>query len=70
MNGTSILSETVVGTGSSLGIVRTGDLNGGGKSDLVWQNSNGSNTIWILNGYYGLLNHHVLPVAGLGREGC
>ena len=34
----------------------TGDFNGDGKSDILWQNDNGQAAIWLMNG----LN----PIAG------
>jgi hypothetical protein len=41
----------VVGTGTAhAGAARTGDFNGDGKSDLLWQNVDGTPAIWFMNG--------------------
>ena len=43
MNGTTPVSEPVVGAnpGPSWQIVGTGDFNGDGDADILWQNTNG-----------------------------
>jgi hypothetical protein len=36
--------------GPSWHIVGSGDYNGDGKSDILWQNDNGQASIWLMNG--------------------
>jgi hypothetical protein len=31
-------------------LVQTGDFNGDGKSDLVWQSTDGTVAVWLMNG--------------------
>ena len=31
-------------------MVGTGDYNGGRQSDILWQNTNGQASIWLMNG--------------------
>jgi subtilisin family serine protease len=53
MNGRSVVSEGVIGTiATNLGwnIVGTGDYNGDGKGDILWQNNAGFVNSWQLNG--------------------
>ncbi|HEY8030989.1 MAG TPA: hypothetical protein VIF02_01080, partial [Methylocella sp.] len=37
-------------------IAGTGDFNGDGKSDILWRNTNGTMTIWEMNGGTVLAN--------------
>jgi hypothetical protein len=41
----------------------TGDFNGDGKSDIVWQNDNGTPSMWLMNGTT-VLSRAVLPTSG------
>jgi serralysin len=51
MNGMSIIDGGVLtNPGASWRLVGTGDFNGDGKSDLLWQNSDGTPAIWEMNG--------------------
>ena len=53
MNGTDALSTGAVGSfnpGPSWQIKGTGDFNGDGKSDILWQDSDGTTAIWLMNG--------------------
>jgi Right handed beta helix region/FG-GAP-like repeat len=52
MNGTNILSGTIVGAnpGPSWKAIGTGDFNDDGHSDILWQNTNGQAAIWEMNG--------------------
>jgi hypothetical protein len=52
MNGTNVISEANVGAnpGPSWKLIGTGDFNGDGKSDLLWQNTDGQPAIWEMNG--------------------
>lgn len=29
----------------------SGDYNGDGKSDILWQNDNGTPAVWLMNGF-------------------
>ena len=50
-NGTAVTSmTTLTNPGSTWRIVASGDTNGDGKSDLIWQASNGQPGIWLMNG--------------------
>src|SRR6202040_2338201 len=43
-------SATLANPGPSWHIVGTGDFNGDGDADIVWQNTNGTPGIWLMNG--------------------
>ena len=45
--------QSSVGIGAANGdwhIVGTGDFNGDGKSDILWQNSDGTPAVWMMDG--------------------
>jgi len=51
MNGTNIIGAAVVGNpGPSWHALRTGDFNGDGFADILWQNDSGAVAIWEMNG--------------------
>jgi hypothetical protein len=51
MKGTAPIAEPVIGNpGPSWHVIGTGDFNGDGKSDILFQNTNGSVAIWLMNG--------------------
>jgi hypothetical protein len=51
MNGTSVANTAwVYNSGPSLTPVRAADFNGDGKADLLWQGTDGSLTLWLMNG--------------------
>ncbi len=52
MNGLSIQSAADVGAnpGTAWQVKATGDYNGDGKSDILWQNTNGQADVWLMNG--------------------
>ena len=51
MNGTTPTAETLVqNLDPSWHVLGTGDYNGDGKSDIIFQNTNGSVAIWEMNG--------------------
>ena len=53
MNGTTPTSEAVAGPnpGPSWKVIgSTGDFTDNGKSDILWQNTNGQAAIWLMNG--------------------
>ncbi|HEY4920634.1 MAG TPA: VCBS repeat-containing protein, partial [Xanthobacteraceae bacterium] len=51
MNGVSVTSmTTLAGPGSTWHVAATGDFNGDGKSDILFQNSDGTPEVWLMNG--------------------
>ena len=51
MNGTNIIASASLGNpGPTWHAVGTGDFNGDGHSDILWQNDDGTVAIWELNG--------------------
>ncbi len=52
MNGTNVIGSAVVGPnpGPSWKAIGTGDFNGDGHSDILFQNTNGQVAIWEMNG--------------------
>jgi hypothetical protein len=52
MNGSTLIGGGVVSPnpGSSWKAVGTGDFNGDGLSDILWQNANGQAAVWDMNG--------------------
>ena len=52
MNGSAVTSSTaaVGNIAMAWSVVGTGDFNGDGKSDIVWRDSGGNTSIWLMNG--------------------
>ena len=53
MNGSTVLANSAVGPfnpGPSWHIEGTGDYNDDNKSDILWQNDNGTPAIWFMDG--------------------
>ena len=52
MNGTNIIGGALVGAnpGPSWKAIGTGDFNGDGFSDILWQNTSGQAAIWEMDG--------------------
>ena len=51
MNGTNIIASAgSPQPGPSWHAIGTGDFNGDGKSDILWQNTSGQAAIWEMNG--------------------
>ena len=51
MNGTSFIGGGGLGNpGPSWHVAGTGDFNGDGKADILWQNDDGTPAIWLMNG--------------------
>jgi hypothetical protein len=52
MNGLSVIATGVPGSnpGASWQIKGTGDFNDDGRTDILWQNSDGTPGIWLMNG--------------------
>ena len=40
----------MLGPATGWSVQRVGDFNGDGKSDLVWQNTDGSSALWLMDG--------------------
>jgi hypothetical protein len=62
MNGARVTRAAGVGSApaSVRSIIETGDFNGDGKSDILWQDASGNVTIWFINGT------QVAQAAGVG----
>ena len=59
MNGLTVLSNSPAGSfnpGPTWHIMATGDFNGDSKSDILWQNDDGTPAIWLMNGSTVLSN--------------
>jgi hypothetical protein len=51
MNGTGAASSAwVYDSGLSWTPIRAADFNGDGKADILWQNTDGSLAIWLMDG--------------------
>jgi hypothetical protein len=52
MDGLNILQGTNVGfnPGPTWNALRTGDYNADGKSDILWQNDDGTPGVWLMDG--------------------
>ena len=52
MNGTAHVSGAILNPATTdWNIVGTGDFNGDGKRDILWQNNaNGQRAVWLMNG--------------------
>ena len=54
MNGTDVISTATPGQAAMWStawhVVGAGDFNGDGKSDILWQDDNGSAGVWLMNG--------------------
>jgi hypothetical protein len=66
MNGTTVLNPNatyVAGVSTIWSIVGSGDFNGDGKSDILWQKANNAVAIWEMNGT-SVLNPNATFVGG------
>jgi hypothetical protein len=51
VDGLGILSGAIIRqSGAGYSVNRVGDFDGDGNSDLLWQHTNGSTEIWLMNG--------------------
>jgi FG-GAP repeat len=52
MNGTQVSQTGLLGNvAPTWNVISTGDYNGDGKSDLLWQDTGGDTVVWFLNGF-------------------
>ena len=51
MNGAQVTQAAAAGSApTTWSIVETGDFDGDGKSDILWQDTSGNVAIWFMNG--------------------
>jgi hypothetical protein len=51
MNGAAVATAGALGNiPATFSIVQTGDYNGGGMSDIMWQDNLGNTSMWFMNG--------------------
>jgi hypothetical protein len=51
MNGSAIVSSTLIANiWMGWTIVGTGDFNGDGMTDILWQDTTGQRVLWFMNG--------------------
>jgi len=50
MNGATPIATATLGGDADWTIVKTGDFNGDGKSDLLWRHTSGLVVQWLMNG--------------------
>src|SRR5574337_2029988 len=51
MNGTTVIGGGLLLTDPNFKVIATADLNGDGRSDLIWYNAaTGQTTTWLMNG--------------------
>jgi hypothetical protein len=63
MDGTNVVAHDVVGSPAlwspAWHVIGSGDFNGDNKSDILWQNNNGSVGVWLMDGLT-VLSHNVI----------
>ena len=74
MDGTNVTSGGVVGSfnpGPSYQIKGTGDFNGDGKADILWQSNDGTASVWLMDGtnttFAGAVGPSIPDRAGTSR---
>jgi len=61
MNGLNAISGAyLIGPGSGWSVKTLGDLNGDGKSDIVWQHTDGRSAVWLMNGLNAISGAYLL----------
>jgi hypothetical protein len=51
MNGTQVVSPAGLGNVPTMwSVVGTGDFDGDGRSDIVWRDTSGNTSVWLMNG--------------------
>ena len=68
MDGTTQLTNQQIGDfGPSWHIRKSGDFNGDGKSDLLWQNDDGTVDMWLMDGTTKLVGQTIGAEGRAGR---
>ena len=59
MDDGTIISSALIGGDLSWAVNNTADVNGDGKTDIIWRDSSGGTVVWLMNSF-NVLDHVVL----------